>query len=341
VSRNKQNMKDEHMGRVHQILSIAMIILVAPMLWAQGQSSSDEDQQDDSEPIEEFQPLLDSDRYLDTLAELESWVLAESALVDLSNAMNIKDMVSPIEDFMKTMLNNLSGRFAGFGEQELGITLEATPENQVLVTSIEPEGRFHLTDLKASDVIVKINDKVAVDELEDPVATMQYYLFPYANVIKGFPPLALTVSREGKDVEIEIKNDDETLLTKFPLKTLKGPMGPIVMWDHDRPGAVTLEYRAPPSVFLLEIEDEMGQYFDVEFGVLVLKAPKDSDFKAGDILVDIEDTAIRAIDHVTKALKLSENDVIDVDVKRKGKTVEIELERTSVIFRNAEDQMIH
>lgn len=339
MSRYKQNMKDEHMGNVHQILSLATIILVAPILWAQEQSSSDKD-----EPVEEVQPMVDSDRYLDTLAELESWVLAESALVDLSNAMNVKDMVSPIEDFMKTMLNNLSGRFAGFGEQEIGITLEITPENQVLVTSIEPEGRFHLTDLKKNDVIIKINEQVAVDELDDPVATMQYYLFPYANVIRGFPPLALTVRRDEKDIDIEIKNDDEALRSKFPLKTIRGPMGPIVMWDHDNQGQITeftIEYKAPPSVFLLEIEDEMGQYFDVEFGVLILKAPKDSDFKAGDILVDIEDTAIRAIDHVTKALKRSKDDVINAEVKRKGKKVEIEMERTSVIFRNAEDQMIH
>ncbi len=339
MSRYKQNMNKEHMGRMQRILSLAMIILVAPILWAQEQSSGDKD--DDNKLVEEIQPLVDSDRYLDTLAELESWVLAESALVDLSDAMNVKDMVSPIEDFMKTMLNNLSGRFAGFGEQELGITLETTPENHVLVTSIEPEGRFHLTDLKVNDVIIKINEQVAVDELDDPVATMQYYLFPYANVIRGFPPLELTVSRDEKDIDIEIKNDDEELFTKFSMKTIKGPMGPIVMWDHDRPRAVTIELKTPPSVFLLEIEDEMGQYFDVDFGVLILKAPKDSDFKAGDILVDIEDTAIRAIDHVTKALKGSENDVINAEVKRKGKMVEIELERTSVTFRNAEDQMIH
>lgn len=339
MTRYKQNMKDEHMGKLHQILSLATIILVAPILWAQEQSSSDND--DDDELVVEIQPLVDSDRYLDTLAELESWVLVESALVDLSNAMNVKDMVSPIEDFMKAMLNNLSGGFAVFGEQELGITLEATPENQVLVTSIEPEGRFYLTDLKVNDVITKINEQVAVDELDDPVATMQYYLFPYANVIRGFPPLELTVRRDEKEVDVQIKNDDEAIVTKFPLETLKGPMGPIVMWDHDRPGAVTIEYKAPPSVFLLEIEDEMGQYFDVEFGVLILKAPKDSDFKAGDILIDIDDTAIRAIDHVTKALKRSEDDVIKAEVKRKGKKVEIELERTSVIFRNAEDQMIH
>lgn len=337
-------MNDEHKRKMHRILYLATAILVVPILWAQEQSSSDKEEQDKDEPVEGIQLLVDGNRYLDTLAELESWVLAESALVDLSNAMNVDDMVSPIEDFMKTMLNNLSGRFASFGEQELGITLEATPENQVLVTSIEPEGRFHLTDLKVNDIIIKINEQVAVDELDDPVATTQYYLFPYANVTRGFPPLALTVRRDEKDFNIKIKNDDEALRTKFPQKTMRGPMGPIVMWDHDNQGQITeytIEYKTPPSVFLLEIEDEMGQYFDVEYGVLILKAPKDSDFKAGDILVDIEDTAIRAIDHVTKALKRSKDELINAEVKRKGKKVEIEMERTSVIFRNAEDQMIH
>ena len=333
-------MKDEHMSTAHRILALAMLLLVAPVQWAQEQSTSAQDEQVDV-TIEESLQMEDSNRYLDTLAELESWVLAESALVDLSNAMNVKDMVSPIEDFMKTMLNNLSGRFAGFGEQELGITLEATPDNQVLVTAIEPEGRFHLTDLKVDDVIIKINEQVAVDELDDPVATMQYYLFPYANVIRGFPPLELTVRRDDDDVDVEIKNDDDALLSRFSLRKVKGAMGPIVRWDNNGLGAVTIKYKAPPSVFLLEIEDEMGQYFNVEFGVLILKAPKDSDFKAGDILVDIEDTSIRAIDHVTKALKHSDDEVIKAEVKRKGKKVEIKLERTSVIFRNAEDQMIH
>ena len=333
-------MNYKYKRKMHRILCLTAAILVVPIMWAQEQHANETDQQDSS-PVEEIQQLLDSDRYLDTLAELESWVLAESALVDLSNAINVEDMVSPIEDFMKTMLNNLSGKFASLGEQDLGITLEATPENQVLVTSIEPEGRFNLTTLKENDIITKINEQVAVDELDDPVATTQYYLFPYANVVKGLPPLALTVRRDGKDVDIEIKNDDEALLSKYSLKTIKAPTGSIVRWEHGNPGAFTIQYIAPPSVFLLEIEDEMGQYFDVDFGVLVLKAPKNSDFKAGDILVDVEDTAIRAIDHVTKALKRSENDVIKAEVKRKGKKVEIELERTSLIFRNAEDQMIH
>ena len=295
-------MNYKYKRKMHRILCLTVAILVVPIMWAQEQRSNEKDQKDSS-PVEEIQQLRDSDRYLDTLAELESWVLAESALVDLSNAINVEDMVSPIEDFMKTMLNSLSGKFANLGEQELGITLEATPDNQVLVTSIEPEGRFNLTKLKANDIITKINEQVAVDELDDPVATTQYYLFPYANVIKGLPPLALTVSRDGKDVDIEIKNDDEALRSKYSLKTVKGPTGSIVTWDHGRPGSFTIEYKAPPSVFLLEIEDEMGQYFNVEFGVLVLKAPKESDFKAGDILVDIEDTAIRAIDHVYEGIE--------------------------------------
>lgn len=323
---------------MYRLLFLALMILTAPVLWAQASNSSN-DSQKDLAIDEELKQLNKRDPYFDTLAELESWVLAESALVDLSNAMNVQDMVTPIEDFMKTMIDNLSGRFAGFGDHELGISLELTPENQVSVSAIEKEGRFHLTDLKANDVITKINERVVVDELDDPVATVQYYLFPYANVTKGFPPLALTVSRDGKTVDLEIKNDDPALqLTKFNVSKSKAP---IVMWAQESPTSYTIHYKPIPSVFLLEIEDEMGQYFDVEFGVLVLKAPKDGKFKAGDILVEIEDTAIRAIDHVTKALKLSENDVITTVITRKGKKVELEMERTSVIFRNAEDQMIH
>ena len=318
--------------------SLALMILIAPLLWAQAPTTNDKDQLEVASD-EEKKKLQGFDPYLDTLAELESWVLAESALVDLSNTMNVEDMVTPIEDFMKSMLDNLSGTFASYGEHELGITLELTPENQVLVTSIEPEGRFHHTDLKADDVIIEINEQVAVEELEDPVATMQYYLFPYANVITGFPPLSLTVDRKGKNVEIEISNDDVSIQTvRRNIERLhKQP----VKWLQDSTGTFTFQYSLPPSVYLLEIEEEMGQYFGVEFGVLVLQAPEDSDFEAGDILVEVEDTAIRAIDHVTKSLKRSENDEISTVVKRKGKSVELKMERSSIIFRNAEEQMIH
>ena len=279
-----------------------------------------------------------SDPHLETVAELESWVLADRALLDIANAINVEDIVTPAEDYLKSMFVNVSQPFVSFSEQDLGVTLELTSENQVLVTSIDPEARFHVSNLKPNDVITEVNGQLAVDEIDDPVATMKYFLYPYAKVVKGFPPLVLKVNRDNKNVDVEIHNDDEALQTQtlknFQVKT------PTLHFSN-KSRAFTVHYNLPPPVFILEVEDELGRYFDVDFGVLVLQAPEDSEFKAGDILIKIEDTSIRAIDHVMKAFKNSDNDVITTIVKRKGKNVEIEMERSSVIFRNAEEQMIH
>ncbi|MXZ44140.1 MAG: hypothetical protein F4Z01_04070 [Gammaproteobacteria bacterium] len=301
-------------------------------LIAQGPTGSD----DEDETLDAEELL---NRHLDTFAELESWVLAESTLADIAQAINVEDIVTPLEEFFRTTIKDLSKTYANFSTSELDVSLELTPENQVLIKSIDPEGRFHVTDLKPNDVITDINRELAVDSTDDPLQTVQYYLFPYAKVIKGFPPLVLTVNREGSEVDVEINNNDEALKAITVKSTTFGT--PAFTWMNDGQGNVVLQYEPPPSVFLMEIEEEMGQYFDVEFGVLVLQAPQDHGFKAGDVLVEVEDTSIRAIDHVTKALKRSDNDVITTVVKRKGKRVELEVERSSVIFRNAEEQMTH
>lgn len=308
-----------------------LIVAVPPLL---GQSPPNTSDPEESIDIEQ---LLDE--HIDTYAELESWMLAESTLADIARAINVADIVTPQEDFLKITFQSLAKTFAGFSDSELGVNLELTPDNLVKVTSIEPGGRFHHSDLKANDVIKEINEKLAVDRIDDPVQTVQYYLLPYARVIKGFPPLVLNVTRGGNSVDVEISNDDETLKS-FGYKSgnLSAPTLNLVKNRH---GTFALHYELPPSVFLIEIEEQMGQYFDVEFGVLVLQAPKDHGFKAGDILVEIEETSIRSIDHVTKALTRSDNDVINIVVKRKGKSVELETDRSSVIFRNAEEQMTH
>ena len=315
-----------------RVLLVSSMIVAVPSLLAQAPSKpADTDETLDIEQL--------MDRHLDTFAELESWVLAESALADIAQAINVEDIVSPLEDFLKTTIKNLSETFASYSENELDVALELTPENQVLVKSIAPEGRFHVTDLQPGDVITEINGTLAVDKFDDPVQTVQYYLFPYAKVIKGFPSLVLNVNRGGKNFDVEINNEDEALQTSTFGKVKLGT--PSLQWIIDGQGTYAVHYEVPPSVFLLEIEEEMGQYFDVKFGVIVLQAPKDHGFKAGDILIEIEDTSIRAVDHVTKALKQSDNDVITTTVVRKGKKVELETERSSVIFRNAEEQMIH
>lgn len=280
------------------------------------------------------------DQYLTTIAELESAVMAERTVTDGTGNIIIKDVVTPIEEFYRTVLTNLSGSLASFTEFDLGVTLELTPEDQVLITEIDPDGRFHLTKLKPNDVIVEINDELEVDQIEDPLATVHYLLYPYARVLKGFDPLVLKVARDGDLLDVEISNDDAAIqIGQFNRSKLKN--SPILRYQHGGKSYSVTHTTPLPSVYLLEIEEDLGQYFGVEFGVLVLQAPKDSGFKAGDILEKIENTSIRAIDHVTKALKRAENDEITTTVKRDKKKVEVKMSRSSPVFRNAEEQMFH
>ena len=313
------------------LLITGLVVVVTPML-AQAPSSTA-----DTDETVEFDQLMN--QHLDTFAELESWVLAESTLADIARAINVEDIVTPVEDFLQTTLNSLSETYRNVSENDLGVTLKRTQDNQVMVTTIQPEGRFHVSDLKPNDVITVVNGELEINKIDDPVQTIQHYLLPYAKVVKGFPPLVLNVNRGGKSVDVKISNEDEALQS-FTLENVKA-RAPTLNLVKNQHGTFALHYELPPSVFLLEVEEEMGQYFDVEFGVLVLQAPKDRGFKAGDILVEIEENSIRSIDHVTKALKRSDDDPITIIVKRKGRSMELEMERSSVIFRNAEEQMSH
>ena len=85
---------------------------------------------------------------------------------------------------------------------------------------------------------------------------------------------------------------------------------------------------------LFEFESDLGHYFDMEYGVLVLDAPEGRGLKDGDALLKINGKAVRSISHAQRYFSGSDK-VAKVEIQRKGKKHEVELVVNDLIISDA------
>ncbi len=92
---------------------------------------------------------------------------------------------------------------------------------------------------------------------------------------------------------------------------------PRIEWDRSRSN--------DGDVQVTDLNSDLGSYFGVESGVLVLKAGKESSLEAGDVIVAVGDQKITNSDELHEQLKDGNG---SVTVQRDGKTIELSIDET-------------
>ena len=215
----------------------------------------------------------------------------------------------------------------------IGVALEDFSGDGVLIKGVMDTAPAYLAGVEAGDLILRIDD-VEMMNLDDPVQTA-------VEVIASRQPgtvVRLVLQRNDDEKEIEVATIDR--LSMETLRAFGGqwhaidgvtinnaPVDPKI-WNiitETYPGAAN-------KIFVMEIEEDLGSYFDVEYGVLVVKAPDVDGIQAGDILLKIGEKPIRSISQAFQH-KHNAGDEVELQIKRKKKEMNVSLEKDQFSLR--------
>lgn len=265
------------------------------------------------------------------LSELEA-----EAMADFVRQMGIifdPERIAPAIHYLFDTIGQTQSWLFDSSSTLLGIEFEFN-DQQLSVKSLNDDSPFKSNGLRTGDVIVSVNG-TQVPQPADKLGTT-FPEFMVNQIAVSSQPLMLKISRDDEIVELEVPTNQETWQDYFYQSTLV--QTPNDQSLHLLPLNRFFAREVQQSrLVLMEIESDLGQYFDVEFGVLVLQAPERSLLKPGDVLLEVEDQKIRAISHVRNSLR-DRNEKVEARVKRRSKNIQIQADLTGMIIREIEEE---
>ena len=213
----------------------------------------------------------------------------------------------------------------------IGVQLEEATDAGVPIVRVLEGAPAALARIRVGDVITKVGD-VDIVELENPVASTieQISLNPPGSII------TLTLLRDTKEVQVEVAtvrrssiDPDETskYQIRATLSDIRERLGSLFRPDIDRPSS---------TVYVMDIEEDFGRYFGVEYGVLVLEVEEVEGIQAGDILLKVEDQPIRTVSQAIEAIR-DGTDELKLLVKRNKRERSVDLEKGTFRIRTILD----
>lgn len=204
----------------------------------------------------------------------------------------------------------------------LGVWISEQGEHGITVAGLSPEGGAEKAGVVEDDVIVAINGESLVGA-DEPVDVLH-------EILEDVAP--------GDAVELVVLRDDETIplevVTTAPVSDFRmaarrlGRVGRDLGRDFDfewrerRPGR--LDRRERDGLRLADIGEDLGDYFGVDAGVLVLDTPAKSAFMPGDILKRIDGAAVSsAADGHRLLRRLTEDAQAEVRCKNRKVMVDV------------------
>ena len=225
----------------------------------------------------------------------------------------------------------------------LGVLISEQGEHGITVAGLSPEGGAEKAGVVEDDVIVAINGESLVGD-DEPVDVLH-------EILEDVAP--------GDAVELVVLRDDETIplevVTTAPVSDFRmaarrlGRIGRDFGRDFDvdfdwrerRPGR--LDRRERDGLRLADIGEDLGDYFGVDAGVLVLDTPAKSAFMPGDILKRIDGAAVSSAADGHRLLRRLTEDA-QAEVRRKNRKVMVDVsplpkrERRRVVFIDEDEE---
>jgi S1-C subfamily serine protease len=227
-------------------------------------------------------------------------------------------------------------RFAHQGSRPmLGIGIDmdekgAAPDGHgVRVTSVSPGGPADAAGIKANDVIVAFAGK----PLAGPDGTS-----PQKQLLAG-----IREAKAGQSVAIEYQRDGKLTRTQIVPKSVADSLADLRLFSmDDMPAPPDLDTRHWPrlrpmpfgsheedgfgSAELVELSPQLGKYFGVDKGLLVVRAPHDERFKLqdGDVILDIDGRTPSGVSHAFQILSsYRSGETVKLHLMRQQKRIEL------------------
>lgn len=265
------------------------------------------------EAAEELQDARNE--YIRELSELTRPLLNE--LVDLTEKFSERyAAISPYVNANQFFPNAaaIQREIEELNESVIGVYLQNDPDTGgVLITRVTEGAPADLAGIESGDIIVAIDDVEVLDK-DDPYETT-------ASIINA--------KKAGSQVKIKLQRDEELVdlnvetIDRLSLRTLSNQNAGYVIstsptvygytsgaaWPPTTVYNPTIPQRSSDNVFVMEIEEDFGQYFGVEYGVLVLKAENVDELQPGDILLEIDEQPIRSLSHALRYRRDADDEV--------------------------------
>jgi C-terminal processing protease CtpA/Prc len=213
----------------------------------------------------------------------------------------------------------------------IGIDMDASrvaDRHGVRVMSVSPGGPADTAGIKANDVIVSFAGK-AVTGGEERSAPEQ--LLSAIREAKPGQPVAIEYRRDGKTNKAQIvpKSMADSFAEVWqPFDEM--PMPDLHRLPHVRPFPFMMHDDANfGSAELVELSPQLGQYFGVDKGLLVVHAPRDERLKLkdGDVILDIDGRAPSSVSHAFQILSsYRAGETLKLHVMRQQKRIELSIE---------------
>ncbi|MCE2424478.1 MAG: PDZ domain-containing protein [Pseudomonadales bacterium] len=217
----------------------------------------------------------------------------------------------------------------------LGVLIGGESEAGIKVAGVTPDGGAEAAGVRAQDVIVEI-DGTRLTGHERPMVVLREQL----DQVAPGDPVTVVAARDGDEQSFEVVTtpvDERTGLdpgrvTRI-IRTLRGANGPPPFVDDHiglggpnlRPGRFLFD--TPDGLRLVDIGADLGEYFGVDGGVLVVNTPAGSELKPGDILRRIDDADIASAAEAYRLLwqrpAAREAEDAELEVRRKNRTLTV------------------
>ena len=204
----------------------------------------------------------------------------------------------------------------------LGVLIADQDEQGVVVGGVTPDGGAEAAGVLADDVITGINGE-PLTGLERPGERLREML----DDVAAGDPVNLVILRDDELSEVEV----------VTTKAYRADLVPHFDFDFDWlprvdiPGRVVALRdrfeRRDVDLRLADIGEDLGDYFGVDAGVLVLDTPTNSDLRPGDILKRIDDADVGSSDEAYRLL--SGEGEAAVEVRRKNRSVDLTVAKHS------------
>ena len=278
-----------------KIASLFAVLLLGVGAWA------------DDPPEEPAAELAEARAQLDKAREAFDKALARVTALDVGRNT---------EPFFK-MLEQLPNR----DDAMLGVVIR-DHDDGVHVAAVTPDSGAEEAGILANDVIVAINDQVLTAKT-NPGKSLR-------DAMEGVEPgetVTIAFVRDGEEHDVDVTATARAHPVRSMRWRMAGHRDPQTLHFFGGPGRHMQHriHRAERELELVDIGEDLGKYFGVDSGVLVLDTPPGSNLKPGDILRRIDDADIRNADEAYRLLAdLDEDGTAAIRRENRSRNVKVE-----------------
>ena len=227
---------------------------------------------------------------------------------------NLKDALERMTAASKVVKLHIGGTDRAF----LGVLIADQDEAGIVVAGVSPDSGAEEAGLQADDVIVAVNNESLLGD-ERPLAVLNKVL---ADIDPG-DAVTLNLLRDGAEQTVDVVTS--AFNSEAGIRHLQGLAEEI---DIDLPFDWRINQmrsarnRRANDINLVDIGEDLGEYFDVDAGVLVLDTPARSELKPGDILKRVDGAAVSSAQDGYRLLRRLREDA-EAQVLRKKRSVTV------------------